>query len=61
MKKRLLIRESEQVVGSEDAGVPEEGGDDTENPPATGAAGRVGLGLKTLGLAALGIAVAALF
>ncbi|KAH7628032.1 FAS1 domain-containing protein [Sordaria sp. MPI-SDFR-AT-0083] len=55
------------VVGSEDAGVPEDGGDDTENPenpenpPATGAAGRVGLGLKTLGLSALGMAVAALF
>ncbi|KAK3388667.1 FAS1 domain-containing protein [Sordaria brevicollis] len=57
------------VVGFEDAGVPEEGGedngneggDDTETPPATGAAGRVGLGLKTLGLAALGVAAAALF
>lgn len=57
------------VVGSEDAGVPEDGnsneggedGDDTETPPATGAAGRVGLGLKTLSLAALGMAVAAFF
>ncbi|KAJ4415814.1 hypothetical protein N0V85_002550 [Neurospora sp. IMI 360204] len=43
------------VVGFNDTGVP------GENPPATGAAGRVGLGLKTLGLAALGMAVAALF
>ncbi|EGO55206.1 hypothetical protein NEUTE1DRAFT_85340 [Neurospora tetrasperma FGSC 2508] len=37
------------------------GSGDGENPPATGTAGRVGLGLKTLGLGALGMAVAALF
>ncbi|KAL0468458.1 FAS1 domain-containing protein [Neurospora intermedia] len=37
------------------------GSGDGENPPATGAAGRTGLCLKTFGLAALGMAVAALF
>ncbi|KAK3485407.1 FAS1 domain-containing protein [Neurospora hispaniola] len=37
------------------------GSGDGENPPATGAAGRVGLDLKTLGLGALSMAVAALF
>lgn len=37
------------------------GSGDGENPPATGTAGRVGFGLKTLGLGALGMAVAALF